>query len=246
MQSALLEAMQERQVTIGDKTLPAAGAVPRAGHAEPDRAGGHVPAARGAGRPLHAEAQGRLPEPRRRAADHGSHDRRRCRAKVSAARARREQLLEARKVVRDVYMDESVKDYIVDLVFATREPSRRAEGSGAADRVRRVPARHDRAEPRRARARVPAPPRLRHARGREGDRPRRAPPPHRPELRGRGRGGQPPRTSCGACSRWSKCPEAGTLTILAISAETTLELAGSLRRGGSRRHGRPARASRAR
>jgi MoxR-like ATPase len=55
VQSALLEAMQERQVTIGDRPSPAE-AVPRAGHAEPDRAGGHLPAARGAGRPLHAEA----------------------------------------------------------------------------------------------------------------------------------------------------------------------------------------------
>ena len=35
------------------------------------------------------------------------------------------QLLEARKVVRDVYMDDRVKDYIVDVVFATREPQSR-------------------------------------------------------------------------------------------------------------------------
>ena len=35
------------------------------------------------------------------------------------------QLLEARKVVRDVYTDDRVKDYIVDIVFATREPQKR-------------------------------------------------------------------------------------------------------------------------
>ncbi|HVR19895.1 MAG TPA: AAA family ATPase [Polyangiaceae bacterium] len=35
------------------------------------------------------------------------------------------QLLDARKVVRDVYMDNRVKDYIVDVVFATREPEKR-------------------------------------------------------------------------------------------------------------------------
>ena len=75
VQSALLEAMQERQVTIGDKTLPAARAVHRHGHAEPDRAGGHLPAARSAGRSLHADGQGRLPDARGGAADHGSHDR---------------------------------------------------------------------------------------------------------------------------------------------------------------------------
>ena len=43
-----------------------AGAVPRDGHAEPDRVRGHLPAARGAGRPLHVQARGRLPAPARR------------------------------------------------------------------------------------------------------------------------------------------------------------------------------------
>ena len=61
VQSALLEAMQERQVTIGGETLPAARAVPRARHAEPHRARGHVSAARSAGRPLHVQAGGELP-----------------------------------------------------------------------------------------------------------------------------------------------------------------------------------------
>ena len=39
VQSALLEAMQERQVTIGGETYPLRRAVPRARDAEPDRAG---------------------------------------------------------------------------------------------------------------------------------------------------------------------------------------------------------------
>ena len=39
--------------------------VPRDGDAEPDRVGGHLPAARGAGRPLHAQDPRRLPAPRR-------------------------------------------------------------------------------------------------------------------------------------------------------------------------------------
>ncbi len=47
-QAALLEAMQEHQVTAGGKAASAAGAVLRAGDAEPDRAGGHVSAAGGA------------------------------------------------------------------------------------------------------------------------------------------------------------------------------------------------------
>ena len=60
VQSALLEVMQEYQVTIAGETHRVPGAVPRHGHAEPDRDRGHVPAARGAGRPLHDEGAGRL------------------------------------------------------------------------------------------------------------------------------------------------------------------------------------------
>ena len=67
VQSALLEVMQERQVTIGKETYPVPRAVPRHGDAEPDRVRGHVPAARGAGRPLHAEDRRRLPGRGRRA-----------------------------------------------------------------------------------------------------------------------------------------------------------------------------------
>ena len=33
-----------------------------------------------------------------------------------------EELLNARKVVNEIYIDEKIKDYIVDIVFATREP----------------------------------------------------------------------------------------------------------------------------
>jgi MoxR-like ATPase len=40
-------------------------------------------------------------------------------------RATPEQLLAARNVVRDVYVDDRVKDYIVDVVFSTREPGKK-------------------------------------------------------------------------------------------------------------------------
>ena len=63
VQSALLEVMQELQVTIGGATLPGAAAVPRDGDAEPDRVRGHLPAARGADRPLPDEDPRRLPAP---------------------------------------------------------------------------------------------------------------------------------------------------------------------------------------
>ena len=64
VQSALLEAMQEKQVTIGGQSFRARPAVPGARDAEPDRARGHVSAARGAGRPLHVQAVGHLPDAR--------------------------------------------------------------------------------------------------------------------------------------------------------------------------------------
>ena len=63
-QSALLEAMQEHSVTVGGAGPPARGAVLRHGHAEPDRAGRHLSAARGAARPVPLQARRRLLDPR--------------------------------------------------------------------------------------------------------------------------------------------------------------------------------------
>ena len=53
-QSALLQAMQEHHVSVGRRAPRPAAALPRAGDPEPDRAGGHLSAARGAARPLPA------------------------------------------------------------------------------------------------------------------------------------------------------------------------------------------------
>ena len=82
VQSALLEAMQERQVTIGDQTfkLP-----------EPFL----VMATQN---PIEQEGTYPLPE------------------------AQPEDIVRARSVVRDVYMDEKIERYIVDIVYATRTP----------------------------------------------------------------------------------------------------------------------------
>ena len=59
-QSALLEAMAERPGDRRRRHAAAAGAVPRHRDGEPDRAGGNVPAARGAARPLRAALRARL------------------------------------------------------------------------------------------------------------------------------------------------------------------------------------------
>ena len=75
VQSALLEVMQEQQVTIGRETHRGAPAVPGDGHPEPDRVRGHLSAARGAGRPVHDEGRRRLPERHRGVRDRRAGDR---------------------------------------------------------------------------------------------------------------------------------------------------------------------------
>ena len=120
VQSALLEAMQERQVTIGDKTFP----LP-----EPFL----VMATQN---PIEQEGTYPLPE--------AQVDRFMLKVKVTYPKKEEEKLIirmnnqgefpkpttslkpedivRARKVVRDVYMDEKIEKYIVDIVFATRTP----------------------------------------------------------------------------------------------------------------------------
>ncbi len=68
-QSALLECMEERQVTVDGHDLPADPAVHGDRHAEPDRDGGHLPAARGAAGPVHRPDLDGLPERRVRTGD---------------------------------------------------------------------------------------------------------------------------------------------------------------------------------
>ncbi len=62
VQSALLEVMQEQQVTIGHTTFPVPESVPRPRDPESDRVRRDVPAAGGAGRPVHAQGARRLPD----------------------------------------------------------------------------------------------------------------------------------------------------------------------------------------
>ena len=60
-QSALLECMEERQVTVDGTTYHAASAVHGDRHPEPDRDGGHLPPARGPARPVHGADLDGLP-----------------------------------------------------------------------------------------------------------------------------------------------------------------------------------------
>ena len=182
VQSALLEVMQEQQVTIGGTTLRGAAAVHRDGDAEPDRVRGHLPAARGAGRPLPDEDPRRLPEHRRGGGRRRTQPRRRprpCRSVLALADLRR-----YAAAAETVLVDREMIGYAVALADATRHPAAHGlSGHRAADRVRREPARADRPRPGRARARAAARPRPRHARRRPRPRRRRAAPPDRAVLR---------------------------------------------------------------
>jgi MoxR-like ATPase len=123
VQSALLEAMQERQVTIGDQTYP----LPKPFIVMATQ------------NPIEQEGTYRLPEAQvdrfmimvkvgypARAEERQIIDRTTSALPPAASKITTpEELLRASSVVRDVYMDDRVKDYIVDVVFATREPSQK-------------------------------------------------------------------------------------------------------------------------
>ena len=128
---------------------PGARSVPRDGDAEPDRVGGHLPAARGAGRPLHAQDPRRLPAARRGAdgdpalargaarAHAAAHDRGAARRAGGGARdLRRPGPRQLRAAARD-------RDAPPGRVRAARPR--------ALHLVRREPARADLADPRGAR-----------------------------------------------------------------------------------------------
>ncbi|WP_307759656.1 AAA family ATPase [uncultured Mediterranea sp.] len=122
VQSALLEAMQERQVTIGNETfrLP-----------EPFL----VMATQN---PIEQEGTYPLPEAQvdrfmlKVIIDYPKQEEEKLiiRQNISGERTnirpilKSEEILEARKVVRQVYLDEKIEKYIVDIVFATRYPEK--------------------------------------------------------------------------------------------------------------------------
>lgn len=122
VQSALLEAMQERQVTLGKETflLP-----------EPFL----VLATQN---PIEQEGTYPLPEAQvdrfmlKVVIDYPKHEEEKLiiRQNINGEKfnvkplLKAEEILEARKVVRQVYLDEKIERYIVDIVFATRFPEK--------------------------------------------------------------------------------------------------------------------------
>jgi MoxR-like ATPase len=123
VQSALLEAMQERQVTIGDRSYPLPNPFVVMATQNPIEQEGTYPLPEAQIDRFMLMIKVGYPS---REEERAVMDRMTSVVVAKAsARTSPEQLFEARKVVRDVYMDDRVKDYIVDVVFATREPQKK-------------------------------------------------------------------------------------------------------------------------
>ena len=188
VQSALLEAMQEKQVTIGDQTFKLEEPFLVLATQNPIEQEGTYPLPEAQvdrfmlklkiGYPSRAEERQIL-------GPDGAHLRH---ARPPAPWSSRKQILKARQVINDIYVDDKVKDYIVDLVCATRDPEALQDPGQGVHPTRRLPARDHLPDPGGQGLRVPERPRLRHAAGREEHRHGRAPPPRGHHLRGRGRG----------------------------------------------------------
>ena len=131
----------------------AARAVPRHRDREPDRARGDVPAARGAARPVRAALGARLSVARTRRSRSSSRSATAIRSRRSSRRSTRTSSRRCARAVEDVYVDELIVRWIVDLVRATRD--------GRGRRDRRVGARQPDARAHRARVGAAARPRPR-------------------------------------------------------------------------------------
>lgn len=122
VQSALLEAMQEKQVTIGEESFKLEEPFLVLATQNPVEQEGTYPLPEAQVDRFMLKLKIDYPSPSeeleimRRMAKTGSKP---TLSKVVDP----ETILEARKVVNEIYMDEKVEQYIVDLVFATRKPS---------------------------------------------------------------------------------------------------------------------------
>ncbi len=121
VQSAMLELMAEKQVSIGGQTYPMPRAVHRDRHPEPDRVRGRLPAARGAARPVPAEGRRALPAGQRGVRDPAPDER--ASADVASRCSTREVVLPLQEQAADVFVHNLVAEYIVRLVLATRTPA---------------------------------------------------------------------------------------------------------------------------
>jgi MoxR-like ATPase len=121
VQSALLEAMQERQVTIGDQTFKLEEPFLVLATQNPIEQEGTYPLPEAQVDRFMLKLKIGYPtrDEERQILDLMAHT---TGLPGTTAVVTPQQIFEARRIVNEVYMDEKVKDYIVDLVCATREP----------------------------------------------------------------------------------------------------------------------------
>ncbi len=131
VQSALLEAMQERQVTIGDTTFPLAQPFMVMATQNPVEQEGTypLPEAQLDRFMLHVRVDYPTREEERKIMERMtdallSGAETRTEEQSAQAVATPERILSARGVVGQVYVDERIKDYIISLVVATRDPAK--------------------------------------------------------------------------------------------------------------------------
>ncbi|MFA5388156.1 MAG: MoxR family ATPase [Candidatus Omnitrophota bacterium] len=120
VQSALLEAMQERQVTIGEKTFPLEEPFLVLATQNPIEQEGTYPLPEAQIDRFMLKIKVVYPDKKEekeimeRMAGHNPEE---VKAIVSP-----QDILKAREIVNEIYMDEKIKDYIVNIVYATRLP----------------------------------------------------------------------------------------------------------------------------
>ncbi len=121
VQSALLEAMQERQVTIGDTTYPLAEPFLVLATQNPIEQEGTYPLPEAQVDRFMLKLKLDYPNRKeeRQILERMSIENVPEASKVVGA----DNILRARKVVEEVYIDDRIKEYIISIVFATREPN---------------------------------------------------------------------------------------------------------------------------
>jgi len=122
VQSALLEAMQERQVTIGDHTYKLDEPFLVLATQNPIEQEGTYPLPEAQVDRFMLKLKITYPSP---AEERLIMDRMTIGQEIKVAKViSPDDILRARKVVTDIYIDDKVKEYILNIVFATREPEK--------------------------------------------------------------------------------------------------------------------------
>jgi MoxR-like ATPase len=123
VQSALLEAMQERQVTIGDETFKLPKPFLVLATQNPIEQEGTYPLPEAQVDRFMLKVKLGYPSQEEEMLILRSNVRKEGLAKATQV-TKPEDILRLREMVREIYLDEKIEKYIIDIVFATREPKK--------------------------------------------------------------------------------------------------------------------------